>query len=393
MNKRDRMKLKIIVASALAALATHAYAGQITVFERPEFQGRSMTTGESSIASLERTAFNDVASSVVVADGTWEACTEADFRGRCAELVPGSYGRLVSQLKGVVASLRQVGFQSGPVRLVISPDVATIASSSVSVPAPIVVSSEPRQVVVASPIVATTPVATAQVVTAPVVTAPVVTTTAVVTAAPVVSAVPVPAGPRVVLYQRTGKGVRAIELTASIDDLVSRRFDNSADAAFVSGSLWRLCDGKGGQGPCTDFGPGQYAGLGALDGRITSAYLIAPVQESAAVVATVPAGRAVLYQFPNYGSPSAVVEYGRAPDVNWANFRAPATSLRIESGTWLVCSEMGYQGECRVLDPGDYPVLTGLGNGVASARQVWSPAYGSPVTRPAYGSLDLYRMQ
>jgi hypothetical protein len=46
-----------------------------------------------------------------------------------------------------------------------------------------------------------------------------------------------------------------------------------------------------------------------------------------------------------------------------ALFKQPASSLRVESGTWLVCSEMGYQGECRVLGPGEYPQLVNVVNG------------------------------
>jgi hypothetical protein len=97
----------------------------------------------------------------------------------------------------------------------------------------------------------------------------------------------------------------------------------------------------------------------------------APVVATAQVVAVAPRspGRAILYQFPNFGGPAAVVEYGRMPDLDWANFRSPAASLRIESGNWVACTEMGYRGECRVLGPGDYPALTGaLGRGISSLR-------------------------
>ena len=120
-----------------------------------------------------------------------------------------------------------------------------------------------------------------------------------------------------------------------------------------------------------------------LSGRIRSAYLVTPVQERVATVAAVPAGRAIVYEYPNFAGSPAVIEYGRAPDMDWAYFRNPASSVRIESGSWLVCSDIGYQGECRVLEPGDYPTLTSFGlRGIASARQVW---------RPEYGSLDLRR--
>jgi hypothetical protein len=107
---------------------------------------------------------------------------------------------------------------------------------------------------------------------------------------------------------------------------------------------------------------------------VRSAYLIATTPETVAMVRPIPTGRAVAYEYPNFAGHSAVIAEGRAPDLDWANFRMPASSLRIESGTWMVCSELGYQGECRVLGPGEYPTIPGL-NGVASARQVWQPDY------------------
>jgi hypothetical protein len=167
-------------------------------------------------------------------------------------------------------------------------------------------------------------------------------------------------------------------LFRSVDNLDVRQFGSSADAALVSDGIWRLCDGEGARGHCTDFSPGQYSSLGALNGKVRSAYVLASVPDHLAAVAAVPAGRAVLYELPNFGGARAVVEYGPAPDLDWARFKNPASSLRIESGSWLVCSDLGYQGDCQVLDPGDYPALTALlGRGIASARQVWRPEYGS----------------
>jgi beta/gamma crystallin len=350
MRKSRGWKMKLAVAGALSVAAVSALAGQVTLYERPAFQGQSTIT---TIArpNLPRAYFNDGASSIVVSDGMWEACTEANFRGRCAQLVPGNYSGLSGQLNGFVASVRQIDYQPAPARVVIAPDVTTVAINPA--PAQVVVNPAPATVVV-NPI-----------------------PQQVVVAAPVVTAVPIPAGARVTLYQHQGHLIRAVELTSSIDSLEKRNFENSADAALVSGGVWRLCDRERGRGSCNDFAPGRYDTLGALDGRVKSAYLVVPVQERAATVVAVPPGRAVVYQYANFGGPSAVIEYGRAPDMDWTSFRNPASSLRIESGSWLVCSDIGYQGECRVLDPGDYPVMTGLGNGIGSARQVWRPQYGS----------------
>jgi hypothetical protein len=365
MVKTKPSKLRFAVAAALGLVTASALAGQMTLYGRPGFQGQNMVT-TIALPNLAQSPFNDVASSVVVTDGTWEACTDAFYRGRCAQLMPGSYGNLGGQLNGSVASVRQIGDQPAPARVVVYPDTTstsypvvvnpTVAPVVVSpTPAAVFVSSEPRPVVVAAPVVTT---------------------------------VPIPTGARVTLYQHKGHLVRAVELTSSVDDLDRRNFNGSADAALVSGGVWRLCDGERGRGSCTDFPPGQYDNLGNLDGRVKSAYLMAQVPERVATLAPLPPGRAVVYEYANFGGPSAVIDYGRAPDMDWTNFRYPASSVRIESGTWLVCSDIGYQGECRVLDPGDYPVVTGVGRGIVSARQVWRPQYGAP----QYGSLDLRRL-
>jgi len=356
-----KWKSRLLIAGALGVAAMSAAASQITLYGRTGFQGMNMTTTDSA-PNLVRSSLNDTASSIVVSSGTWEACTQAYFRGRCALLAPGTYSNVDGQLNGLVASVRPFSDQPSSARVVVYPDTAAVTTYPVSpvvtpapaqvvvnsAPAPVVVSPDPRQVIVTTP---------------------------------VVTAVPIPTGARVTLYQHRGHLTRAVELMSSIDDLDRRNFQDSADAAMVSGGVWRLCDSERGRGACMDFPPGHYETLGALNGKVRSAYLVTTVQERVAAVAALPPGRAIVYEFPNYGGAPQVIEYGRAPDMAWTNFRNPAASVRIESGSWLVCSDIGYQGECRVLEPGEYPYITGMG-GIASARQVW---------RPEYGSLDLRR--
>lgn len=354
---------KLAVLGALTLLASSAFAGQITLYDHPGLMGQNLTT-TTTLPNLEQSPFNDVAASAIVSDGTWEVCTEPYFRGRCAQLAPGTYHQLDSQLRGIVLSVREIGYEPAPVSVVLDPDSPPLAVTTT--PMPVIVNPGPAQVVV-------TPAP------GPVVVAP--AQTQVVTAPQIVNPVPTPIVTRMVLYQHTGRGVIvAVELSSRVDDLDVRQFANRADAALVYDGIWRLCDGDGGQGHCADFQPGAYPSLGALNGRVRSAYVVATTPDHRASVPAVPAGRAVLYEQPNFGGAKAVVEYGPAADLAWAHFRNPASSLRIESGSWLVCSDLGYQGYCQVLDPGDYPVLTGsLSHGIASARQVWRPAYGSLV--------------
>ena len=110
---------RCIVGSALALGATMAFAGEITLFENQGFNGRFITSS-NALPDLERSAFNDVASSIVVTDGTWEACTDAYFRGRCTQLGPGRYPTLDSRLNNRISSAREIGTAS-PQAMTVAP--------------------------------------------------------------------------------------------------------------------------------------------------------------------------------------------------------------------------------------------------------------------------------
>ena len=68
---------------------------QIIFYERENFEGQSFTA-ENQIDDFDRSGFNDRASSVVVLGGSWEACDDARFGGRCIVLRPGRYPSLAS---------------------------------------------------------------------------------------------------------------------------------------------------------------------------------------------------------------------------------------------------------------------------------------------------------
>ena len=293
MRTENRFKLKSAVAGALALMAASSFAGELTLYQGAGFQGRTMTTTDA-LPDIGRSAFSDFASSIVVTEGTWEACTDRQFRGRCAELVPGNYSNLSGTLGGIVASVRQVRPDPGPVRVVVTPDVPMVATDTT--PPPVVVTAISAPVDMSSPRLGATP--------------PLLLET-----------FPPPTDAFIVLYQHTPRGTRAIELAGNVDDLESRRFDNGADAAFVGSGIWRLCDAERGRGHCTDFSPGRYDKLGPLEHHVKSAYLVAPTTDRIARVEPAEPGRAVLFQYPNYGGPSATVERGQAADLDWAHFK------------------------------------------------------------------------
>ena len=84
--------LKSAFALGMVAGAAHASA-QVTFYEHDNFDGRAFTT-RTPIHDFQRFGFNDRASSVMVTSGQWEVCDDADFRGKCFILRPGSYPSL-----------------------------------------------------------------------------------------------------------------------------------------------------------------------------------------------------------------------------------------------------------------------------------------------------------
>ena len=52
-----------------------------------------------------------------------------------------------------------------------------------------------------------------------------------------------------------------------------------------------------------------------------------------------------------------IVTSDSIPNLDGTGFNDRASSLRVERGYWLFCSDMQFQGECRTFAPGDYPTL------------------------------------
>jgi hypothetical protein len=105
--KCKSLLLRASVASALL-LTGAAYAGELTIFTQPNFNGGQLTlSGEAR--NLDRSGFNDRAASVIVRSGRWEVCTDANFSGNCAVLAPGDYPALRGDLYRQISSAREVG--------------------------------------------------------------------------------------------------------------------------------------------------------------------------------------------------------------------------------------------------------------------------------------------
>ena len=103
------MNTKLKTALGVSALLVSAQAvAQITFYEGEGFRGRSFTT-DTRVWNMDRSGFNDRASSVIVERGRWEVCEDARFAGRCVILRRGNYDSLRGMgLDNRISSVRPV---------------------------------------------------------------------------------------------------------------------------------------------------------------------------------------------------------------------------------------------------------------------------------------------
>lgn len=100
----DQMK-NLLTSFALATFALPVF-GDVTLYGRDDFRGRSMTSAEP-VRNLEREGFAGRASSVVVRGGPYEFCDARGFEGRCVVLAPGRYPSLAAiGLNDAIVSFR-----------------------------------------------------------------------------------------------------------------------------------------------------------------------------------------------------------------------------------------------------------------------------------------------
>ena len=83
---------------------------RVTLYEGPNFSGRSMTVDRDAIRNLDQTGMNDRVSSLIVEGAPWTFCSDAYFRGDCRTFNPGQYPTLPGELANRISS----GHQAGP---------------------------------------------------------------------------------------------------------------------------------------------------------------------------------------------------------------------------------------------------------------------------------------
>ncbi|HEY5365674.1 MAG TPA: beta/gamma crystallin-related protein [Casimicrobiaceae bacterium] len=78
----------------------------VTLFDSAALTGARFHV-DGDIPNLDRTQWNDRARSMIVRQGRWQICTDANFRGNCMVFGPGRYDNIGNQT-GSASSIRRV---------------------------------------------------------------------------------------------------------------------------------------------------------------------------------------------------------------------------------------------------------------------------------------------
>ena len=100
-------RLATTALGAVLALGALQVSAQVTLYSQPGLRGQPFSIN-GTMPNLDRSGFNDRASSAVVQRGRWEVCEHANFGGRCVMLHPGQYPNLAAMgLNDRVSSIRR----------------------------------------------------------------------------------------------------------------------------------------------------------------------------------------------------------------------------------------------------------------------------------------------
>ncbi len=298
----------LVVASIWLALASGiAGAGEITLYEDDNFGGQRFTA-RGPISDLGGSGFNDRASSVDVRGGPWQLCTDSSYRGDCVTLAPGTYRSLGAMgLNDRVSSVREV---------------AGAAAGNPGQP-----------------------------------------------------------GGSIVLYEYPGLTGRAVTVDRPVADFSSIGFNDRAQSAYVNSGNWQLCSDADFSSTCEVFRPGRWENLGGVTGQVSSARTI-DVGGSGSGSGSGrdrPGGagghggkaRVVLFEGSNLSGRSFALSNDVLVNFGGTGFNDRASSLRVERGYWMFCSEANFLGECRTFGPGEYANLPpALNNRISSGRRI-----------------------
>jgi Beta/Gamma crystallin len=175
----------------------------------------------------------------------------------------------------------------------------------------------------------------------------------------------------ITFYQDDNFRGRQFTADRPVADFGRNGFNDRVRSAVVHDGRWEICVNADFNGGCGILAPGAYPSLGAYADRVSS---VRPIDGSYNNSRSDDRGRnrgarATLYEGPNLSGRSYSLNEAMS-NLGTTGFNDRASSLRVESGYWIFCSDSDFRGECRTFGPGDYASLPGMNNAISSGRRI-----------------------
>jgi hypothetical protein len=182
------------------------------------------------------------------------------------------------------------------------------------------------------------------------------------------------ASAQLTLYEHDNFQGRQYDVRGAVDNLGNSGFNDTASSARVRRGTWQICDDAYFRGRCVTLQPGDYPSLSRFDlnDKVSSARELGAYGPPPAQGGNWGGGaRAVLYENRDFGGRSLVIDGNVLRDLANSGFNDRASSLRVEQGYWMFCSDANFEGQCQTFGPGDYPQLPrALNNRISSGRRI-----------------------
>lgn len=179
-------------------------------------------------------------------------------------------------------------------------------------------------------------------------------------------------GGSIVLFESPGMTGRSYTLNGPTPNLGGTGFNDRATSAVVNAGTWQLCADADYQSSCEILDPGQHPNLGGVTGRVSSArpYVGGGGGNPGGGGNWGGGTRVVLYEGSNFQGRAYTLNSNAMHNLADTGFNDRASSMRIERGYWMFCTDANYEGDCRTFGPGDYPTLSWLSKRISSGRRI-----------------------
>lgn len=173
------------------------------------------------------------------------------------------------------------------------------------------------------------------------------------------------------LFKDANFGGRQVTLRGYTPNLAQIGFQDQASSVVVSSGRWEVCTQPDFKGDCVTLGRGEYPVLDQrLNHRIESAREVGTFAEEKGSYSGYGRGAIELFGQPGFRGRNMALDRD-APTLEGSGFNDRASSIVVTEGTWQLCSEPHYAGNCRNYAPGRYADLGyGMAKAVSSARLV-----------------------